>query len=156
MCVPSEIPIFDALNEVAGVVPAVLIEQRPCKPLRQQGQQVRVIGTMIRLSYELYSYQWWVGTSLTCVEQPCVICKSMGGVWRAPSKSVEITLWIQLSGHVSDDDLLLTRSPSHSTKVVPSNQRNALALNTISRHALILIDGRGRECWCGEEICIVQ
>jgi hypothetical protein len=45
------IPIFDALNEVAGVVPATLIEQRPSKPLRQHGQQVRVAGTMIRQSY---------------------------------------------------------------------------------------------------------
>jgi hypothetical protein len=58
MCVPSTIPIFDALNEVVGVVPITLIEQRPSKPLRQHGQQVRVIGTMIRLSYELYSYLW--------------------------------------------------------------------------------------------------
>jgi hypothetical protein len=45
------IPIFDALNEVAGVVPATLIEQRPSKPRRQHGQQVRVAGTMIRQSY---------------------------------------------------------------------------------------------------------
>jgi hypothetical protein len=45
------IPIFELSNEVACVVPAVLIEQRPHKPLRQHGQQVRTAGTMIRLSY---------------------------------------------------------------------------------------------------------
>jgi hypothetical protein len=30
--------IFDALNDVSGVVPVILIEQRPSKPLRQHGQ----------------------------------------------------------------------------------------------------------------------
>jgi hypothetical protein len=58
------------------------------------------------------------------------------------------------------DDVLLTRSPiSHSTTVVPSNRRNALALNTINRHTLILIDGRGREegvlVWGGDVYCAI-
>jgi hypothetical protein len=63
--------------------------------------------------------------------------------------------------HVSEkDDVLLTRSPiSHSTTVIPSNRRNALALNTINRHTLILIGGRGREegvlVWGGDVYCAI-
>jgi hypothetical protein len=88
----------------------------------------------------------------------------MGGVWRAPLKSVEITLFVvsyTTLWHVSEkDDVLLTRSPiSHSTTVVPSNRRNALTLNTINRHTLILIGGRGREegvlVWGGDVYCAI-
>jgi hypothetical protein len=52
--------------------------------------------------------------------------------------------------HVWEDDVVLTRSPTHSTTVVPPDRRSALALNTNNHRALILIDGWARER--GEEV----